>query len=507
MALDYTYCPEHKCRKFIKWDFTYKNKTFHMHTGMTARKVLSMVPLSSTYIRDEAQKTVDIIKNIFPYYIYTNKPNRNGEMNIPNDSFICFYNFNDTKARHLYIKVRDIYEHDLNWFIHNVSHKLGTANAAMSFCTYYKMNCKKKYIFSINALVLDVDCLNTDEQFVEGTEKWCVQKIIEEEHLNINIPVPTYIEEGRQFRYIYVLQEPIYVGKHEKTIKFAQKIMNTFADRLKYLGGDKQQLNSFVRMEGSANVKGWAGHVDHEVMWYPFSDYKYSFQEIIDEFMPKYNYKTLELDEDGNLIKKEKFPENKGRKKKYNKVQKDYAEHNKGMLSFLCHVQDYYNRQEDYGHRENLCFAFRNYAYLSTNNPEKAKEMMLEFNQRFKKPLLEKAVLSATNNVNYRRYYYRFVTLERFLDVYGIDIGYKFNTTEDRKKYKHDYYEKNKKKFFKNRAKKTQKIRDIITELKKLGKKNKEIVVELAKKKITLSIKSVERYITNLRKEGILCPT
>lgn len=491
------YHDDEKEHKFFKWSFTFNNHIFKMHTGKTARKELSLVPLSETFLDGQAEKTIEIIKDIFPYYIYTNKHNKDGMWNIPNDSYICFYNLNDPKARHIYVRVCDVYDNDTKWFVKNVLRRLGTANAAMSFCTYYKTDCKKASIFSINALVLDVDFLNSQEQFVKGTERWCAQQIIEEEHMNIDIPVPTYIENGRQFRYIYILKEPIYVANYSKTIKFAQKIMNIFADRLKYLGGDRQQLNSFVRMNGTPNVKGWEGHVEYKVEWQRYCDYKYTFQEIIDEFMPTLSPKN-ERKRKKSKAKKDKF--------RFSRAM-DYQIHNQEVLSFLRRVQEYYNAREDYGHREVLCFLYRNYTYLLYGDQDRAEEDMLKFNSNFTMPLIEKEVCSATHNINYKQYLYSNGKLMETCDVTYRQLDMDPPSAASRKQYRHAYYMENEKPLHKERENRVKKIRSTVLKLKQKGKRNIDIVAALIKKGIALSEKSVERYVTTLRKEGVLCPT
>ncbi|SHK41754.1 helix-turn-helix domain-containing protein, partial [Tepidibacter formicigenes] len=83
------------------------------------------------------------------------------------------------------------------------------------------------------------------------------------------------------------------------------------------------------------------------------------------------------------------------------------------LRDFSCH-----------GYRELMCFLYRNFAMQSLligDSPKdaakEAQRMMLEFNQRFKKPLIEKNVESKTRNIERKQYNFKNETIITMLNI------------------------------------------------------------------------------------------
>jgi hypothetical protein len=178
--------------------------------------------------------------------------------------------------------------------------------------------------------------------------------------------------------------------------------------------------------------------------------------------------------------------------------------HNAKLLEDVVKLQAKYNAIEDFGHRENLCFLYKNYCVLNGYDCKVADQMTKEFNKNFNVPLNERKMLSSIRNVGRTDktiYKYKFKTLKLMFEEVLDDTLY-FNKPDfDRKAYYKAYYEKHRK----NEASKTrvQKIKDFVCECKAKKKANWEIAILLLMKLgYKLSEKSIERYVTMLVKEN-----
>lgn len=390
-----------------------------------------------------------------------------------NDSYITFYNIGGNGKYKRHVRVKDARKLEN---LTAVLKRMSKNNLAISYNTFFRKSTRKSALYNIQALVIDID-YHKENLTYDGA-----MYFLENDHFNVDIPAPNYIEKGHNMRLIYLLEAPVYVANKKEYRNFIQIVQNKITNAVKDIGGDSQNINSYIRLPHSVNTK-----TGEKVSYIHYSDNVYSLQYIIDEFLP-------------DRIEKQK------KKLKYKNNYHATLNHNKDVLHDLVVIQSYLNTIEEDGHREMGCFLVRNYALLAGYSNEEAVNVMLNFNKNWKHPLIESKIISSTNNVDHKQYVYKNTTLKSRMGVSDTDLQLKtINNTasyENRKSYFHAYYLEHKAKGLSKRQKLTKKIKEIVSKCKEAGQKNKEIVISLAKKGISLSLKSVERYIHQLK----VCP-
>ncbi|MGL4874005.1 MAG: helix-turn-helix domain-containing protein [Clostridium sp.] len=365
----------------------------------------------------------------------------------------------------------------------------------------------KNNLFCINAIAVDVDYKKIKE-FKELDPKQIIE-LLELDFFESRIPTPSLIEYGNQVRLIYLV-ETCYIPKFKKdVVVLAERISTVFAEELKGYGAEEQSLESYFRVPYSINSKN-----NSKVKMYMYENtIRYTLNELqelwLDE-LPKW-YPSF---------KKKK----KGRRKATNNITKLHNVYslNCNRLRDFEKYQEYLNSIGECDLRARLCFQYRNYTLikikyqngkLTKEDFEFAKNEMLKFNDKFNYPLRENVIESLTRSVNKTQYLYKNETLIDFLElnyklceVIGLESIYKVKSKEDRNK---DYYnksnsillEKKKEKYVKKDTKKQEilKQKKRIKNLREKGLKNKDIASRLKLGKST-----VERYITEMKKEGVL---
>lgn len=414
-------------------------------------------------------KTIqNYIQSFFPKTLY-----QNTEKEKPNDTFVFFSNIGTSKYKA--IKVYDLYDFDK---LYSVLKFMKKENLGITFGSFKKNNRQKKNLFNSNAIVIDIDYKKTGFTYNQ------VLMNLEENYFDRIIPAPNKIEKSNQMRIIYLLEEPIFCGNKNKYRNFYQFVQDYLTSKLSEFNSDKQSINSFIRLPGSINTKN-----NSIVEVEDYCHNRWSLQNIVDEFLP-------ELPE---------WHKDKKHKKKKNKTFLfSINKRNEMLLKDLETIQNYYNEICPIGYREKLCFLYRNFSQ-KLYGTEKTKEMLLNFNNNFLYPLQEKEVLSKTNNVIKKTYKYKNSTILNLLDLTekDLDLNVLNKKSVDKKEYNKTYYEKNKKR---KREKRTNKILNIILECKKIGLKNLEILKELKKQKISLALKTIEKYIHKLIVKGEYSP-
>ena len=329
-------------------------------------------------------------------------------------------------------------------------------------------------LFCINAIPVDVDYKNIKE--LKDLEPYQVIKLLEMDFFERRVPTPNFVEYGNQLRLIYSI-ETCYVPKfRDNVVTLARRISEVFAQELKELGAEKQNLESYFRIPGSINTKNGA-----KVKIYSYDEaVRYTLSEL----------QELWLDELPKWYKKRK-----GRvqaPKKVVKLHNVYA-FNCNRLRDLEKIQSYLNSMGITELRARLCFQYRNYTLiklkyqngeLKQEDYDFAKEEMLKFNSNFNEPLREHIIESATRVVNYRQYLYKNETMIKFLnegssieidyelcEKLGLESIFKIKTREDIEK---DYYKRNRE----------DKKKKYIEKLKEEGKLTKKEQLNIQRKKI-----------------------
>ena len=349
-------------------------------------------------------------------------------------------------------------------------------------------------LFCINAIPVDVDYKKIKE--LKDLEPHQVIKLLEMDFFESKIPTPNFVEYGNQIRLIYSV-ETCYIPRfRDNVVTLARRISEVFSKELKEYGAEKQNLESYFRIPGSINTKNGA-----EIKVFSYDDAViYTLSEL----------QELWLDELPKWYKKRK-----GRVKATKKVVKLHNVYslNCNRLMDFEKIQSYLNSIGATELRARLCFQYRNYTLiklkyqngeLKTEDYEFAKEEMLKFNNNFNEPLRGHIIESATRVVNYRQYLYKNETLIDFLELdyeicerLGLQSIYK--VLDKRERNKENYKKKLKSKGKMSKKEELEQIREKIKTLRAKGFLNKEISEQL-----DIPIKSLERHITYMRKNGLL---
>ncbi|CAM2079596.1 MAG: Replication protein [uncultured Clostridium sp.] len=359
--------------------------------------------------------------------------------------------------------------------LNKVVNSFGKEDILFSLNSFRTMDkATRSNLFCINAIPVDVDYKNIKE--LKDLEPYQVIKLLEMDFFERRVPTPNFVEYGNQLRLIYSI-ETCYVPKfRDNVITLARRISEVFAQELKELGAEKQNLESYFRIPGSINTKNGA-----KVKIYSYDEaVRYTLSEL----------QELWLDELPKWYKKRK-----GRvqaPKKVVKLHNVYA-FNCNRLRDLEKIQSYLNSIGITELRARLCFQYRNYTLiklkyqngeLKAEDYEFAKEEMLNFNNNFNKPLRGHIIESATRVVNYRQYLYKNETMIKFLnegssieidyelcEKLGLESIFKIKTRQEIEK---DYY-KRKRKDKKKKYKENLRVKGKVSEKDKISQRRQKI--------------------------------
>ncbi|MDU2781952.1 MAG: DNA-binding response regulator, partial [Clostridium perfringens] len=204
------------------------------------------------------------------------------------------------------------------------------------------------------------------------------------------------------------------------------------------------------------------------------------------------------------------YEKKKGRPKKINFIYRERSLYYARIQDIikLCELRKYDLK----GHRELILFLYRYYLCSFTEDIKKALNDVLELNSMFKHPLGEKEAIRATTSAERcyldkeKQYKYKNNTIINLLDI-SEEEQIHMITIISNKEYKRRENIRGKKNYqerLRNQGKLTKKeeldiSREKIKALREKGFKNKEISLMLE-----LPIKTLERHITYMKKNGLL---
>ena len=455
--------------------------------------------------------------------------------------------FNDLQLKEIYAYISSLYSHKEHSYIklfnkHENTYKFYDINSlkninklksilnsfnnkdlfisANTFKTKDKATASN--IFAINTISVDIDYKKKAE-FKELKPEQIIN-LLELDYFGQTIAEPTYIEYGNQIRLIYILDDTVYVPKGKPASRIlCDRISEVFAKELIDFGAEIQKSEKFLRVPYSINNK--TGDI---VYIKRYSDYKYSLSELqefwLDELPEWYDRWSL-----------------KKRKKTKAKPKFNINNFNKQRLADFEKIQEYINNSNYIDCRKRLCFLYHNYSLLvlkrdkRIKNPEeKALKMMLEYNNKFKKPLKENKLIGDTKFLRNKQYIYSNKKLISFLDldpvickeiklesIFEVKSKEDYNKTYyiDNKEYllnnKKQYYKENKEKI---REKAKSKYKEKLKEEGKLSraeeneilrKKIKDLLLEGLKQdyiafRLDIGVSTLKRHIAYMKKEGLL---
>lgn len=393
-----------------------------------------------------------------------------------------------------------------------------------------------KYVKNLNALIVDLDYYN-----IPHLKRLTPEQVINLLEMDINYPTPSlYVDSGQGLYIMWLLEKTVATNKSKR---YWRKIEETLIKTFEEFGADRKVKDParVLRIPGTINSK-----TGRMVKVISNTNIRYELSDIAEFFWGC----DIGVEEE---------------KPKINKPKK--ANKNTNVTTFKSVKNLHYTRARDIeklvklranksmeGIRENLLFIYRLQLLMAYTEQEIALNMTLELNQKFLDPLDTDEVMSATKSaVTNAELYFKFknqyeeekeklksknekmkITLNKYLVNSGVYL-YKNKTIieelnitpvemeqmetlinlEIKKAHREisnrEYYIKNKDKFKKayddklkeqgkvSKQEKLKELREKIKSLKLEGFKNKDIAQTL-----DLPVKSLERHITYLKKNGLL---
>ena len=353
-------------------------------------------------------------------------------------------------------------------------------NVFVSMNNFFSTYRRIEYLKELSSLFIDLDTYKskyTKNQILMNLEK---------NYFNKSIPRPSIVSDSG--RGLYLIWNINHVPS--KALPLWKAIQEYLYKVLKEFGADRQALDPtrVLRVPGSINSK-----TNTEVTIIDRYDYVYDLREIQKEFLPE-------------LKPKEK---KKGRLKKINYIYRERSLYQARMHDIIkiCELREYDLK----GHREMILFLYRYYLCTFIEDTEKALQDTLELNSMFKSPLRENEAKRGTMSAEKcyldknKEYKYKNETLIDLLEITEEEQRH-MTTIISKKEYKRRNNNYNKTKYkekLKEEGKMSKKeeleiLRKKIRSLRNKGFKNKEISEEL-----DIPIKTLERHITYMRKNGL----
>lgn len=255
-------------------------------------------------------------------------------------------------------------------------------------------------IFTLNSFAIDLDYKEV-KRLNNKTPKQIIN-MLEKSEFSKSVPAPNIIEFSNNIRLIYVL-EKAYSTKNVNTL--VDRICKTIGERLSDYGAKGQPITTFARVVNSVNSKiDKAVKVTYlDIEKYNISYLKNTVLPPLPEWYSEYKLKT---------------------KRKATRVidlSVDFAARGKATQYNLNRIQDFFKIVDYFGGdidgRRFLCFQVRNHCKLAGMSDEEAKEVLKEFNNKFKYPLRWNVIEQDTRNVNRKQYYYKSKYILDFLCI------------------------------------------------------------------------------------------
>ena len=355
-------------------------------------------------------------------------------------------------------------------------------NVYISLNTFYSTFRRIEFLKELKAQFIDLDVYKT--KFTKNQ----ILMNLDNNYFNKSIPRPNIIiDSGRGLYLIWIIN-----SVPSKALPLWKAVEEYLYSVLKPFGADRKALDPtrVLRVPGSFNTKS-----NTKVEIIEEYDYIYDLREIQSEFLP-------ELDE--------KKPKKRGRPSKTVFIHRERSLYYARIQDIikLCELREY----DLSGHREIILFLYRYYLCSFLEDTERALNDVLELNSMFKLPLGKREAIRATRSAETvylnknKEYKYKSSTLIDLLEITEFEETHMSTIISEREyKRRNNEYNKNKyKEKLKSEGKMTKKeeleqLRAKIKTLRAKGLSNKEITEHL-----DIPIKSLERHITYMRKNGLL---
>lgn len=258
------------------------------------------------------------------------------------------------------------------------------ANIYMTPNSFFMPKRKIENIRKLNALYIDIDYYNIEKLKSYDHER--ILAILENDYFGQDVPEPSFVIYTGRGLAIYWLIEPVPI----KVLPLWNSIQKFFVDKLKDMGADSKSIDGarIMRLAGSINDKTGL----RSKLYMYDENLVYTLRDIQNDYLPQLT----------PYIKNPAY-KGKGRKAKvvnfYTLYSLHYARLNdilklQELRSGYCRNND--GKLTEEGQREFMCFLYRYWYCCYCNDPGQALENALEFNQGFRKPLVNNEVEKIT---------------------------------------------------------------------------------------------------------------
>lgn len=414
------------------------------------------------------------------------------------DEYIKIFNYLDFYSIESYTQkvftVKELLSFDRLKEILNRSH-FEPINLFYSVNTYKEFkNASEDKLGAINNILIDIDY---KKSFLKDLSKDDFINLLEREYFGIEIPCPSaVIYTGNNFHIDYKIKYPVNATSKAKSL--AKRIQKEICKKLADFNADRSvNLTTSTRFLNTYNSKTM-----EKVTGKIYKDKLYELREL-QNYLPELPswYEKWKADKKDKPKKKKKivnifnlYSLLTSRLYDLEKIQE--------LRNFSCH-----------GYRELICFLYRNFAMqkgLIGDNPEsaakEAEKLMLQFNSRFKRPLMENHVESKTRNVERKQYNFRNeniitmlnITQEEQRELKTIITDEEYERRQKEYNRKRDELRKEKRKTIRRNedglTKKQKEKQKKINDIKELIEKNPTIKQKEIAEILGISIYKVSRY-------------
>lgn len=258
------------------------------------------------------------------------------------------------------------------------------ANIYMTPNSFFMPKRKIENIRKLNALYIDIDYYNIENLRTYDHER--ILAVLENDYFGQDVPEPSFVIYTGRGLAVYWLIEPVPI----KVLPLWNSIQKFFVDKLKDMGADSKSIDGarIMRLAGSINDKTGL----RSKLYMYDENLVYTLRDIQNDYLPQLT----------PYIKNPAY-KGKGRKAKvvnfYTLYSLHYARLNdilklQELRSGYCRNNDGELTEE--GQREFMCFLYRYWYCCYCNDPVQALENALEFNQGFRKPLVNNEVEKIT---------------------------------------------------------------------------------------------------------------
>ncbi|NOW87936.1 hypothetical protein B0H39_005967 [Clostridium beijerinckii] len=277
------------------------------------------------------------------------------------------------------------YHYKVNDLTYNIGKAVSLdANIYMTPNSFFMPKRKIENIRKLNALYIDIDYYNIET--LKTYDHGRILAILENDYFGQDVPEPSFLIYTGRGLAVYWLIEPVPI----KVLPLWNSIQKFFVDKLKDMGADSKSIDGarIMRLAGSINDKTGL----RSKLYMYDENLVYTLRNIQNDYLPQ-------------LTPYINNPAHKGRGRKakvvnfYTLYSLHYARLNDILK--LQEIRDGYCRNNDgklteEGQREFMCFLYRYWYCCYCNDLVQALENALEFNQGFRKPLVNNEVEKIT---------------------------------------------------------------------------------------------------------------